>query len=207
VIGNRIAKYLDEGGSFREGVDLLEQAGGTVRPYRKILAGGFISTEEEEALNEALRPFSEHTYDVRTLGNKEPDAVLEVRARVRALKKKESYLHAQMTIKAEEPESESREKELHELAETIMDLEAELDAEWDQIRAYEEKGTTPVAGVQRIQQETVEKMKHWNNLRSRLYKLRPKVKKAKSEAERIKLMEDQQQLEQELATLEEELRL
>lgn len=214
MIGARIAAYLEQEGSFREGLQLLKEAGGPYASFEAVAKSGWVSEEDKARLNEALQVFAQA--DIKKLSlsdprvavahSTEPNAVAETRSRVRQLKKRESFLHAQLVTTSQQPESEERKEQLHDLAGQILGLEFEIDGLWDQIREYEQSGTLPVAGADRIRRETVEMMKERDSLRSQIYKLKKKIAKAEG-AQQIKLKSDLADKQQALASLEDVLGL
>ncbi|MEL7118626.1 MAG: hypothetical protein AAFO07_04275 [Bacteroidota bacterium] len=212
-----IKEWLDKSGSFRQGLDLLREHGTAAdlrifRPYEK---AAFILPDVKDRLIECLKKYVPTEESVEAIRRpiipqqpkEEPEQVTNLRARGRALKKEESYYHALLVQAAQEEDTAERKKKLAGLAETILEIEFELDEVYGDIRAYENKGIIPITDKQKIIDETVDKMKKRNSLKSRISKIKTLLKEKLPESEKSALTLESEQKQKQLTVLEEELRL
>lgn len=210
-----IRKWVQERGSFKEGLDLYRQYGDgkDLRFFEKALKNRFIPPSVKSRLETALKALTaEQTQALPTIPHdlvkEEPVEVLKLRVEGKKLKKAESFLHAQLVITSKAESSEERKQKLYTLASQIMEIEKELDEVYDQIRAYEQDGILPIADKQKIVKQTVEKMKKRDSLRPRIYKIKKALKKPNlDELQRQVLELELQEKEETLAQIEEELGL
>lgn len=217
-----IQQYIDDGGSFRQGVELLRQVDSrAAAPFARLLGRPFVDPVQKGKLIAALRAYADVVVreSEQQLGNTsphprrkvaqpaEPDVITEYRQRGRMLKKQESFLHAQLVTAAQEEDSDERGQRLYDLADQIMQVEAQLDEVYDDIREYERTGALPVAGKAAVIAETVAKMQRRDSLRSMVYRLRKKVEAEKDPAEKDILQRDLQAKEQEIEQINQELGL
>lgn len=226
-----IEQYLRDGGSFREGLALYEPHADPVIWQRLQKAAGLpyvlpsakkllideltkLSTSKDPITTPAVRKGGEHTGGapaVRApLVADEPEAVTQLRQRGRMLKKRESFLHAQLVLISQEKSSLKRKRRLHEIAVEIMEeIEPALDEVYGAIRDWEQAGIAPVDNKGRIVEETVAKMKQYDSLRTRIYQLRGYLdgKKALTSEERAKYEKSLLKKELELKKLQQELGL
>lgn len=213
-----IQQYIEQGGSFRQGVELLQQVNHrAAAPFSRLLGRPFVDPAQKEKLIDALQVYAGAKVDTPQLApsttsryaNREADhpAISEYRERGRMLKKQESFLHAQLVTIAEEEPGDTREQRLYDLADQIMQIEGQLDEVYDAIREYERTGALPVAGKAAVIADTVSKMQRRDSLRSMVYRLRKKVEAEKDPAEKDMLQRDLKDKEQEIEQINEELGL
>ena len=212
-----IKEWLNNGGSFRQGLDLLREHGtaADLRVFRSYENATFILPSVKNKLIEYLKRYVPAEEPVEVIerpvviqqAKEEPEQVTNLRARGRALKKEESYYHALLVQAAQEEDTPERKKKLARLAETILEIELELDEVYGDIRAYENKGIIPITDKQKIIDETVLKMKKRNSLKSRISKIKTLLKGQLEESEKLALTLESEQKQKQLTALEEELRL
>lgn len=182
-----IQEYIEHGGPFLDGLNLLRAAGDhrTADELQVHVQRPFIPPSARRRLIEALQGYAgQLPPTVSRSGNPSPpprsrekavDAPPEVerlRQRGRMLKKREASLHAQLCMIAREEESRERADRLHSIAKQIMEeIEPELDDVYAQLRAWDEEGVAPISDRRRIIDDTVGKMQRRDNLRSRIYRL------------------------------------
>lgn len=215
-----IAIWLSQGGSFAEGLSLY-RAYGDGRNLRKLEAVEkmtFVPPSAKQLLHECLKAIPDVPDAIddkprrstpRSSPNPdEPTEITTLRQRGRMLKKRESYLHAELVMVSNQPPSEERKEKLFELArEILVDIEFELDKVYGSIREWEEDGTLPVAGKQLIVQETVAKMKKRESLRTRISRVRGWLDGGKKITDQERKEYEKELLEKgaQLRTLDEEL--
>lgn len=200
-----IAEWIEQDGTFLDGLALYRQAGGTHRlsELERIVEKRFLSQADKDLLRNLLTQLmppsqvSGIAISNRHTDAAEPAQVEDLRQRGRKLKKRESFVHAQMVIEAEQGADQEK---LYLLAEEMMqDIHPQLDQVYDALREYEQKGILPPNNKQEIIQETVEMMKKRDSIRTRIYRLRGMLEKEKLD------QLDRQKYEAELAEKEQEL--
>lgn len=213
-----IQQYIEQGGSFRQGVELLQQVNHrAAAPFARLLGRPFVDPAQKEKLIDALQVYAGAKVDTPQLTlsnisrytNREADhpAISEYRERGRMLKKQESFLHAQLVTVAQEDSSDTQQQRLYDLADQIMQVEGQLDEVYDAIREYERTGALPVAGKAAVIADTVSKMQRRDSLRSMVYRLRKKIAVEKDPAEKDILQRDLEAKEHEIAQISGELGL
>lgn len=207
-----VLAYLDNPGSFRDGVDLYRTYGdGTdLRLFEKSMKQKYVSTDIKERLIKRLRSLTSNVQHPKSnIQNLTPEhpIVTDLRAKGRKLKKEESYLHAQLVTTAKDTAQKDLQGKLYDLAAAIMEIEYELDDVYGQIRRYEEKGDIPIDNRRQLINEVVEKMKRRDSIRPRIYRIKKELKKELDHVDRQKYEQELAEKEAELKQIEEELNL
>jgi hypothetical protein len=211
-----VIAYINNPGSFREGLDLYRAYGdGTdLRLFEKALRQKYITSDIKERLIQRLQQLTSTLQTLPSSNNPgspapripsapEPEIVSQLRQKGRKLKKEEAYLHAQLVTTAQHPDQ----SKLYELASAIMEIEYELDDVYGQIRRYEEKGELPIDNRRQLINEVVEKMKRRDSIRPRIYRIKKELKKDLDPIDRQKYEQELAEKEAELKQIEEELNL
>jgi hypothetical protein len=211
-----VIAYINNPGSFREGLDLYRAYGdGTdLRLFEKALRQKYITSDIKERLIKRLQQLTSTLQTLQSSNNPgspaprnpsdpEPEIVSQLRQKGRKLKKEEAYLHAQLVTTAQHPDQ----SKLYELASAIMEIEYELDDVYGQIRRYEEKGELPIDNRRQLINEVVEKMKRRDSIRPRIYRIKKELKKDLDPIDRQKYEQELAEKETELKQIEEELNL
>jgi hypothetical protein len=211
-----VIAYINNPGSFREGLDLYRAYGdGTdLRLFEKALRQKYITSDIKERLIKRLQQLTSTLQTLPSSNNPgspapripsapEPEIVSQLRQKGRKLKKEEAYLHAQLVTTAQHPDQ----SKLYELASAIMEIEYELDDVYSQIRRYEEKGELPIDNRRQLINEVVEKMKRRDSIRPRIYRIKKELKKDLDPIDRQKYEQELAEKETELKQIEEELNL
>jgi hypothetical protein len=211
-----VIAYINNPGSFREGLDLYRAYGdGTdLRLFEKALRQKYITSDIKERLIKRLQQLTSTLQTLPSSNNPgspapripsapEPEIVSQLRQKGRKLKKEEAYLHAQLVTTAQHPDQ----SKLYELASAIMEIEYELDDVYGQIRRYEEKGELPIDNRRQLINEVVEKMKRRDSIRPRIYRIKKELKKDLDPIDRQKYEQELAEKEAELKQIEEELNL
>jgi hypothetical protein len=211
-----VIAYINNPGSFREGLDLYRAYGdGTdLRLFEKALRQKYITSDIKERLIQRLQQLTSTLQTLPSSNNPgspapripsapEPEIVSQLRQKGRKLKKEEAYLHAQLVTTAQHPDQ----SKLYELASAIMEIEYELDDVYSQIRRYEEKGELPIDNRRQLINEVVEKMKRRDSIRPRIYRIKKELKKDLDPIYRQKYEQELAEKETELKQIEEELNL
>lgn len=210
TIRYRAQQWLSAGGSYREGVNLLEMAGAmaAARRHGPVLQQSFISERQKLDLrNDLVRLISQlpEEEDIAPAApppsameaQKVPDTprIIAIRNTAKGLHKERSDLKSRLLVRGlDEPEKYTDAQRL-ELAREIMESNVPaLDALYDQLRRFEVEGIEPADDAEMIKQQTVNDMKEVYNLRPRISRL----KKAKpAQPEELKKLEDRlEELEQ-----------
>jgi hypothetical protein len=181
-----VIAYINNPGSFREGLDLYRAYGdGTdLRLFEKALRQKYITSDIKERLIKRLQQLTSTLQTLPSSNNNgtpapripsapEPEIVSQLRQKGRKLKKEEAYLHAQLVTTAQHPDQ----SKLYELSSAIMEIEYELDDVYGQIRRYEEKGELPIDNRRQLINEVVEKMKRRDSIRPRIYRIKKELQK------------------------------
>jgi hypothetical protein len=211
-----VIAYINNPGSFREGLDLYRAYGdGTdLRLFEKALRQKYITSDIKERLIKRLQQLTSTLQPLPSSNNNgtpaprnpsapEPEIVSQLRQKGRKLKKEEAYLHAQLVTTAQHPDQ----SKLYELSSAIMEIEYELDDVYGQIRRYEEKGELPIDNRRQLINEVVEKMKRRDSIRPRIYRIKKELKKDMDPIDRQKYEQELAEKETELKQIEEELNL
>lgn len=204
--------WLQSGGSYREGVALLETAGLSVVTERRVLTRRLIRSAEKQALRERIEKLCAQTgttvagLSQTTPQQHEPSSITEYRRRGRAKMKLYSDAKTRLNMMAEDPDKYT-DSDRYEVAEYLMEeLQPEIDHIYGIIRAYEGKGEVPAMPADDVVAETVKKMKRVLALRPHLSRARKELTTA-TPAEKKAIEERIEHMEEELAQLSTELGL
>lgn len=214
TIRYRVQQWVSQGGSFRDGVGLLEMAGDrAANRYRSVLSQQFVSAAQKEHLRKEMvrllgsLPEDSHPAPPASAGSVEqriPDTprIIAMRKQARGFLKQRSDLKTQLIVKGLDNLEKYTDEERLAIAKAIMeDNVPELDVLYDQIRRFEQEGIEPADDEEMIRQDTVAKMKKVYSLRPQISRLRGALKKGgltnqeKSEKE-VELAEKLAELEQ-----------
>ncbi|MEM9928523.1 MAG: hypothetical protein AAF840_01765, partial [Bacteroidota bacterium] len=191
TIKYRAQQWLAVGGSFRDGVSLLEMAGSiAARRHSRILQQAYISTKQKQALrNDLVRLISQLPEDDHpapasspapaATTQKIPDTprIIALRKQAISLHKERSDLKSRLLAQSLDDPDKYTDEDRYKLAQLIMDDNVPaLDAIYDQVRRFEEEGIEPADDATMIKEDTVAKMK-------RVYSLRPQISRLKKRAE------------------------
>lgn len=209
TIRYRVQQWLSAGGSFRDGVSLLELAGAAApaRRHGPAMQQSFISAAQKKALrNDLVRLLSALPEDPDTapaapppsqpLPQKLPDTprIIAIRKKARGLHKERSDLKTRLLVRALDEPEKYTDEERFEIADQIMSGNVpQLDDYYDQIRRFEQDGIEPADDAQMIRDKTVGDFKEVLSIRPRISRLKKAAAKGDKEAET------------ELATLQERL--
>lgn len=196
TIRYRVQQWLGEGGSFRDGVTLLEMAGAlaATRRHAPSLSQAFISPREKEALRvDMVRllgqlPEDETSAPAPAPGTPSPQKIPDT-PRIAALRNKailllkaRSDLKGRLLVRGLDDVEKYSDADRFEIAREIM-LEnvPALDEIYSQIRRFEDDGIEPADDAAMIRAQAVEEMKQVNSLRSKI----SRIQKAKKGGEKI----------------------
>jgi len=181
MIKRQIQDWLDKGGSFAQGCQLFDVAGGRSAVLDRLRKKRFVGSADKDILRKLLQDLAQAMPDspaptqLAEIALQEPTSILILREEGRKLKKRESFVHAHLVAEAF---GEADHKKLYELAhEMMIDIHPRLDEVYDTIRDYERDGTLPPDEKQKVISEAVEKMSKRTNMRTRIYRLRKELKK------------------------------
>lgn len=204
--------WLQSGGSYREGIALLEAAGLSVVMERKVMARRLIRPGEKASLKSRIEKLcSQSGTTVEGLPQQkpqhfEPSSISEYRRRGRAKMKLYSDAKTRLNMMAEDPDKYT-DAARYEVAGYLMEeLQPEIDYIYGIIRAYEANGEVPTMPADDVVAETVKKMKRVLALRPHLSRARKELTTA-TEQEKKALNERIENMEEELAQLTTELGL
>lgn len=196
TIRYRVQQWLGEGGSFRDGVTLLEMAGAlaATRRHAPSLSQAFISAREKEALRvDMVRllgqlPEDETPAPAPAPGTPSPQKIPDT-PRIAALRNKailllkaRSDLKGRLLVRGLDDVEKYSDADRFEIAREIM-LEnvPALDEIYSQIRRFEDDGIEPADDAAMIRAQAVAEMKQVNSLRSKI----SRIEKAKKGGEKI----------------------
>lgn len=211
-IAQKIQRWFREEGSYIEGVSLLSQCGVNCWKYQQYFQNDYLPAGMMEQLQADLTPFALAAAPIipenidETIGENssensannekeeqkaEPDEILLLRAQARQLHKRQSYLHAKLSLVS------SDEDRLAAALEIMTDVIPKLDAKYDAIREWQATGKLPgEAKVKSDFQRGVEAVRRLNSLNSRISRLKGRLKKFDL------TVRERQDFEQELADKE-----
>jgi len=225
TIVQQIKSYLQNGGTFVDGVLLLKRAGRDVSSFERYTKGNYVPISVDDSLIAALQHFLESRQEVSefativqnsdtsmseipsNVGNlvkaPEPPSIIALRAQGRMMHKKHSVLHEAMR-------NAKTDSERYEIAKEIMDSHIpKTDAIYNQIRKWEKEGVEPgMPGKEDVIKETVAKMKRVGVLRPRISRLKNWLRDTKlDDVKRQKFEVELVDKDTELKGLENELKL
>lgn len=189
MISNKIKRYIDRPTSIDQGIKLLQLIGEDsssidhVKKSRNIddvcslLASAIgIEIKKVEKTTEKIRDAQGADIPTLSIDQKEPDAIQDIRKKAKDLHKQHSAIHQQMVS------ASSVEDRAHFANKIMNDIWPSLDEHYDNIREFHRTGKLPDE-VNKIQQETVEKMRRYESLR---HKISRTAKKVKNETDKVK---------------------
>jgi hypothetical protein len=220
-ISTNIQQWLDNSGSFAEGLKLHAQIG-EVRSHqslRKYLTFPMIPSAAADTLRHELRAYLiQHPAPLQ--GNtgsqpapkkapapETPAELVPLYAKAKALLKERDAHRAQLVQMAVDEEKYTH-NDRYMLAEAIMTVQGEIDETYQRIERYHAEGQLPAAGsTQNIYREAVEKYQRILSIRSAISRLNKRLQKPANDQ---KKQEDENELlakQVELEDLLEELGL
>ena len=214
-----IRNWVNSEGSFASGVDLYRRVGGGphLADFRSYCSRQYLPPGAKDQLRQILEkiaPREAEALDITKPGppasqaaQQEPESVSALREQGKAVKKRESYLHAQMVFLSRQPETPERKKELYTIAKELIDeITPELDRIYDAIKDFERTGKQPMSNEAQLIKETVQKIRKRDSITTMVYRLRSRLSKGvmtKEEEEKTKAQLAEK--EAEWAQLDEEL--
>lgn len=207
MLRKKIAQYLEDPGPYNDGLDLLQAAGFPVAHLR--IRGRGVRPAERRRLMDLLAEALQELPDLQpatadgTARPPEPESILRLREKGKRLLKEQSYLHAQLC-------TATNDDDRYRIADELMgSLVPRIDEVYNTIRRYEETGEDPgQVDRQAIVQETIEKMKKRDSLKTLIRRARRRLEKEKLTPLQRKQIEQEKALrELELEALERELGL
>lgn len=216
MLADLVHTWLQEGGSYAQGVALYRQAGGS-RPmayFERRLGHTYVDPEVKARLREQLEAFSSLNPPTSSIHPPqdapriaaEPEAILQLRKKAIPLHKQYSYLKAVLHTEATSPRPSKR-KLMLVCREIMNEVLPALDGIYDQIREWQHTGEVPDAPRPLVVEETVQKMLQVNSLRSRISHLRRRLKGKPEGLDRLQCENDINEKEAALAELCAELGL
>lgn len=187
MISDKIKNFINSPTTLHAGIKLLELIGEDayqVNLVRKSRDMSHVVSLLEKAIGIEPTPIATPIPEARTPGPQptatpkadEPPAIIEIRKKAKNLHKQHSAIHQQMV-------SASSVEDRAQFANKIMnDIWPELDAHYEDIREFHRTGNIPQE-INKIQQETVEKMRLYESLR---HKISRTAKKVKNETDKVK---------------------
>lgn len=217
-IEQQIQAWITENGSFARGVELYQLAGlrRSLDRWQQALRRGVVMPGEREALRGELGDWvkgrlgegeegsgkSEVGSGKWEVERETPVEVQKLKEQARELRKRYSYLHAQLSVL---PDGEDLYKVAKEIMEEVIPAE---DRVWDAIRAWQKTGKLPVnAGTNDLVRETVRKYQRVEALRTKISRDAKKLEKEQDAAKRAALEKTLLKAQLEKQELEEELGL
>lgn len=205
LIYQKIKRYIDQGGSFSDGVALLRQVGGPYKRFESLTTRPGILPDDRVALNTALRAYypedqeedapegtttlvkrpQQEEITLPSRYRNDPDAVKVLRRRAIAVSKEQSLLHSKLRIA---PNDDER----YELAQKLQgEIVPELSRIYRALEAWENEGVIPVApgAEERIVRETIEKYQRRESLRSGIARLKRMKKRTEKQENHLAELE------------------
>lgn len=206
-----ISEWLDNGGSFAQGMQLLRaHAANVPAALERAALAAFVDPAAKQLLRErlqALRP-AQKAPQANKPANKPvkqqyrpdigdqatPIEVLQLRDRGKNLLKQQSRLHALLC-------AAQTDQERYEIAREMMeDVIPQIDFIYNSVRDWEKTGVAPLSDRENIVRSTVEKMQRLESLRTRVARVKMWL-----EGKKILSPTDRQRYEQEVAVKELEM--
>lgn len=206
-----INNWIQESGAFAIGMKLYERTGlkQHSKRWEAVMRKNLVTASDKDALKAVLENYCNEKYQqvarmpVEQSKEQEPAEIKDLRKRAIELRKRYSYLHAQLSTLNDDHDR-------YQIAEQIMEeLIPEEDKIWNAIREWQRTGIAPVnvALSSDIVKDTVEKMQRVYNLRTRVSKYNTDLKKSKNDLSKQRLELNLLRVKTELAQLENELGL
>jgi hypothetical protein len=168
----KIKTFLSAGGAFREGVQLLEAAGGDSKRFQQALSRAYVLPADRQRLQEALQKCLEQLIDddlpakvpvkaTKAASATEPESIQALRAKGKKLLKRRAFLRGQLS-------SADTEQERYRLAREIMnEITPDIDRTYAEIREYEKNGTVPPMPEEKdIMRQAVDMFRRRESLRA-----------------------------------------
>jgi len=219
MVSNDIQHWLTIGGSFADGLELLERCGNTAakRILSQYLRFHFVPATAMDQLTQALRayliqnPAAELTQPAEPARKKStdsetlPTAVQQLYSKAKSLLKERDAHRAQLLMMVDHADQYG-DQDRYLQADAIMEIQEEIDELYQRIEAYQETGTIPEQDIrQQVVRDTVDKMNRINSLRSAISRLQKRVAKLPEGHERTQLETELLAKQVERKELEEEL--
>jgi hypothetical protein len=221
-----IRNWLSSDGSFASGVDLYSRTGGGphLADFRSYCSRQYLPPGAKDQLRQILEKTAPREAEalyitkpapVSQATQQEPESVSALREQGKAVKKRESYLHAQMVFLSRQAETPERKEELYSIAQELIDeITPELDRIYDTIKEFERTGKVPMGNEAQLIKETVQKIRKRDSVTTIVYRLRSRIKKggmtkeeeAKTKAQLAEKEAEWEQLDKELMINEESTR-
>lgn len=190
MLSNKIQAWLQEGGSYIDGLSLhaLLGAGTSHQSLRSYLNFPLIPPAAWELLRKEFRAYiathppaisAQRPPSPKPTADRPPQVPAVLRplyAQGKALLKERDGHRAQLVQQAQHPDKFTN-KDRHLTAKVIMEVQAEIDDVYQRIRRYQDEGQLPEAGsTKRIIAETVQKINRMGSLRSAISRLNKRLK-------------------------------
>jgi len=201
MLKKQIQQYLANLGTYNEGLQLLSAAGISIEHLR--VRGRGVRPEERSRLMQMLEQCLEELPDDPVARPVEPESIRRLREKGKRLLKEQSYVHAQLCTATTD---DDRYKYADQLMRQVV---SQIDQVYNTLRLYEETGEDPgQVDRQAIVQETIEKLKKRDSLKTLIRGHRRKLeKKNLTNAQRREIEQEKARRELELEALERELGL
>ena len=198
----RIKDWIKQGGSFLEGMQLLDQLGIKDSILEQAKHRPFITSSDKERLKQLLLPHIELESPSKPISTAEPASIQAIRRKAILQLKKRDALRAQLAVV---PSDQERFEIAQELMEEVIPT---IDRLYDQIHQFEETGEVVREDQQSIIQQTVQKMQRIQSLRPRISRLKNWLTKTDLPTnKKIEYQKELSEKEIELANLLSELNL
>lgn len=219
-ISDQIQAWIDADGAYITGVSLYRQVGGVkpVNYYHRYCTAAYLPAGIKDQLVRELQRYLRNHPPTTAItatpsrqkakqSKKEPDAIVALRQQAIPLHKRYSHLKAELY--AASTASKPDESKLYELADEIMRKTIpSLDHIYDQIREWQRTGEVPDMPRPLLVEQTVQKMRSVQSMRSRISNLRRRVKREKlSEQELQEIKLEIAEKEEQIAQISQELGL
>lgn len=218
TLSDQIYTWLEADGPYTQGVALFRQTGGykPVDYYERYYHLPYLPAGIKDQLKRDLQKYINVNPPTRAIDQpilttkpeepKEPEAIIALRQKAIPLHKRYSHLKGELYTLDQQGASP---KEIYEVCHEIMsETIPALDNIYDQIREWQRTGEVPEMPRPVLVEQTVQKMKRINSLRSGIANIKSKLRKGNlSEAEAMAYEQDMVKKEAEIAELEAELGL
>lgn len=175
-------EWLQEDGSYADGVALLRAAGIDVSRFLPVLQLSYLPPGAKNLLREAIEQLPapvEARPAKRQVQQEEPPEVLRLRSRGQHLMKLQSDLHTRLKLAKTDTDR-------YQIAEALMDeVIPELDKVYNAIRSWENNGTLPPDNADDIRRETIALMHKIESLKPRVSRLQGWLKTGKKDGKEI----------------------
>ena len=192
TLSEQIQSWFKEKGNYKEGVQLLQQTGTKTQTFQRYMKAKSVPPTIKAKLRTKLEaylkknPVKKKAYKPKAAPAPPPDpteppAIQQLREKAILLHKQQAAVHTEMRISA--LKGGTNEIIAYHLAKKLMeDIVPHLTKIYNNIRHWKATGELPaVVDTDDIVQETVKKMLRRESLKSRLSRLKGKLKTAKGE--------------------------